>query len=95
MGLAPQSSPEQYPYTPFVDELLHQQIIDQNMFSMLLAKEGTDSKVWFGGYDLTMVKNGLKDEFWQFEIDRMQDQEVENTIVWVNQAASLLWAAKV
>lgn len=43
------------------------------MFSMLLSKEGFDSNIWFGGYDLQQIKTGLSLTKSKKEIEKMTD----------------------
>jgi hypothetical protein len=51
MGLAPYDPAADYNYKSFVSELTDQGIIEKNMFSLYLCKDGLDSTAWFGGYD--------------------------------------------
>ena len=41
-------------------------MIDQLLFTVLLKKEGFQSKVWFGGYDIETVREGLATQLYSW-----------------------------
>jgi len=40
----------------FLDQLVEQNVIDEKVFSMLFGKDGEESKIIFGGYDMKYAK---------------------------------------
>ena len=62
IGLGP-STPAGRQYTTLLQQFYNQNLISHNMFTMLLAKTGTQSTIWIGGYDPQVVRSLLSIQY--------------------------------
>lgn len=75
VGLAP-NSPSDHPNPTIVSALYDHGVIGRNMFSIFLAHTDQESKIWFGGYDRSLIRKSLQGA------ESLGDAAVDELIAW-------------
>ena len=86
LGLAPNAPPD-HPYNTLVQDLYDNGVIDKNMFSLYLAYEHRQSKIWFGGYSKKYLRQFVDDE-------SLTDDQLAEQIRWAPINTDYYWSTQ-
>lgn len=73
LGLAP-NAPSDHPYDTLVTDMYNQNMIARNIFTLYLAKDDKQSKIWYGGFDHSYISSALQGLYQQEELNSMTNE---------------------
>ena len=59
LGLGP-NKPQGYPHDTVMASLKTQGVINKDIFSLFLCRDGIQSSMWYGGYSIPQIRSSLE-----------------------------------